>query len=89
MSRHVRRSPSSGGGPVLQSFLNKLRRKRGSSTKNIQPRNARDLMLMQFYEDACLVKQKFVMADDQSVQVQCLTLLHKVNGYCIRQMVIA
>ena len=25
--------------------------------------------MLQFYEDSCLVRQKFVMADDQSVQV--------------------
>ena len=26
-------------------------------------------LVMQFYEDSCLLKQNFVMADDQSVQV--------------------
>ena len=26
-------------------------------------------LVMQFYEDSCLLKQRFVMADDQSVQV--------------------
>lgn len=27
------------------------------------------LFIMQFYEEACLVRQKFVMGDDQTVQV--------------------
>ncbi len=31
------------------------------------PQGSRDVL--QFYEDSCLVRQKFVMADDQSVQV--------------------
>ena len=31
----------------------------------------RDLLfVMQFYEEACLVRQKFVMGDDQTVQVR-------------------
>lgn len=30
-------------------------------------------LVMQFYEDSCLLKQRFVMADDQSVQVTLCT----------------
>lgn len=38
--------------------------------------------MVQFYEDSCLVKQRFVMADDQSVQVcRCIAPLSELHPH--------
>ena len=45
------------------------------------------VLALQFYEDSCLLRQKFVMADDQTVQVtsqDAVCAAHKHMHSCCR-----
>ena len=65
---------------TLRTCLGTLIRIKLVKVQNLITTNA--CVPVQFYEDSCLVKQKFVMSDDQSVQVrsgaQCKPLSHSV-----------